>query len=189
MRLPRMHALPPQTPGVFVMRSVVVRMVRASNQLTTVYLLARGGAKARRQGARMGDDQSGCGEEHRIPTATIALRQKQAFATARTWPLHLKRISPSCRRWGMINDMSSKQVATSDLIRKTPGVIGGDACIGNRRIAVWMLVRAKQLGLADEDLLSDYHPPLTQQELAAAWQYYAAHREEIDEAIRLNEED
>ena len=28
------------------------------------------------------------------------------------------------------------------VIRKTPGVIGGDACIGNRRIAVWMLVQA-----------------------------------------------
>ncbi len=75
------------------------------------------------------------------------------------------------------------------VIRKTPGVIGGDACIGNRRIAVWMLVQAKQLGISDERLLNDYEPPLTRAELDAAWDYYEKHREEINEAIRLNEED
>ena len=50
------------------------------------------------------------------------------------------------------------------VIRKTPGVIGGDACIGNRRIAVWMLVEAKKLGVSDEQLLNDYEQPLTQAE-------------------------
>jgi uncharacterized protein (DUF433 family) len=76
-----------------------------------------------------------------------------------------------------------------DAIRKTPGVLGGDACVGNRRIAVWMLVQAKQLGVSDEQLRNDYEPPLTQAELDAAWDYYAKHREEIDQAIRDNEED
>lgn len=79
--------------------------------------------------------------------------------------------------------------ATLDPIRKTPGVLGGDACVGNRRIAVWMLVQAKQLGLSDEQLRSDYEPPLTQAELDAAWDYYETHRAEIDQAIRDNEED
>ncbi len=74
-------------------------------------------------------------------------------------------------------------------ISKTPGVIGGDACIGNRRIAVWMVVQAKQLGLSDEQILDDYEPPLTRAELDAAWDYYEKHREEIDQAIRDNEDD
>lgn len=74
------------------------------------------------------------------------------------------------------------------VIRKTPGVIGGDACIGNRRIAVWMLVEAKQLGLTDDEIRNRYEQPLTEAELDAAWDYYASHREEIDQAIRQNEE-
>src|SRR5213082_1671486 len=55
------------------------------------------------------------------------------------------------------------------LIRKTPGVIGGDACIGNRRIAVWMLVEARDAGTSDAQLHADYDPPLTRAELDAAW--------------------
>jgi uncharacterized protein (DUF433 family) len=75
------------------------------------------------------------------------------------------------------------------LIRKTPGVIGGDACIGNRRIAVWMLVEARNAGISDEQLLRDYDPPLTCAELDAAWRYAAAHPEEIAEALRANNAD
>ena len=75
------------------------------------------------------------------------------------------------------------------LIRKTPGVIGGDACIGNRRIAVWMLVEARDAGIRDERLLTDYDPPLTREELDAAWRYAAAHPSEIAQAIRENNSD
>ena len=86
--------------------------------------------------------------------------------------------------------MSEKaQTALPAVIGKTPGVIGGDACIGNRRIAVWMLVQARRLGLSDDQLLLDYEPPLTQAELDSAWTYYAENREEIDQAIRNNEDD
>ena len=80
------------------------------------------------------------------------------------------------------------QTAFPAVIRKTPGVIGGDACIGNRRIAVWMLVQARRLGLSDDQLLHDYEPPLTQAELNAAWDYCEKNREEIDQAIRDNED-
>ena len=72
------------------------------------------------------------------------------------------------------------------LIRKTPGVIGGDACVGNRRIAVWMLVEARNVGISDGQLLTDYEPPLTRAELDAAWRYAAAHPAEIAQAIRDN---
>src|SRR5205823_6272909 len=75
-----------------------------------------------------------------------------------------------------------------DVIRKTPGVLGGDACVGDRRIAVWMLVHARQLGVSDEQLRNDFEPPLAQTELDAAWDYYEKHRDEIDQAIRDNEE-
>lgn len=79
--------------------------------------------------------------------------------------------------------------ADEPLIQKTPGVIGGDACIRRTRIAVWMLVEAKRLGFTDEELLTHYVVPLTPEDLKAAWDYYAAHKDEIDEAIRLNNED
>jgi uncharacterized protein (DUF433 family) len=75
-----------------------------------------------------------------------------------------------------------------DIIQKTPGVLGGDACVGNRRLAVWMLVQAKRLGMNDQQLRNDYEPPLSQAELDAAWDYYEKHSEEIDQAIRDNEE-
>jgi uncharacterized protein (DUF433 family) len=73
------------------------------------------------------------------------------------------------------------------LIRKTPGVIGGDACIGNHRIAVWMLVGYRNQGGTDADILAAY-PQLTPADLNAAWQYAALHPDEIAEAIRENEE-
>ena len=73
------------------------------------------------------------------------------------------------------------------LIRKTPGVIGGDACIRRTRIAVWMLVESKQSGITDERFLSDF-PGLTSEDLAAAWAYYGANRDEIEQAIRENDE-
>ena len=65
------------------------------------------------------------------------------------------------------------------LIRKTPGVCGGRACVGNSRIAVWMLVEARNVGISDEQLLKDYDPPLTRAELDAAWRYAAAQPVEI----------
>jgi len=91
--------------------------------------------------------------------------------------------------------MSNKQLGGSDglaaqnLIRKTPNVLGGEARIGDRRIAVWMLVRARQLGLSDEEIKSHYLPHITDEELAATWSYYEKNRKEIDDAIRKNEED
>jgi uncharacterized protein (DUF433 family) len=73
-------------------------------------------------------------------------------------------------------------------IKKTPGVCGGDACIANTRIPVWVLEQARQLGMSDADLLRNY-PTLRAEDLANAWAYVRSHREEIDEEIRLNEED
>jgi uncharacterized protein (DUF433 family) len=73
-------------------------------------------------------------------------------------------------------------------IKKTPGVCGGDACVANTRIPVWVLEQARRLGMSAADLLRNY-PTLRAEDLANAWAYVRSHREEIDEAIRLNEED
>jgi uncharacterized protein (DUF433 family) len=73
-------------------------------------------------------------------------------------------------------------------IEKTPGVCGGDACIGLTRIPVWVLVNARNLGISEAQLLKDY-PSLSATDLANAWVYAAAKHEEIATAIRENEEE
>src|SRR5438046_2798115 len=72
-------------------------------------------------------------------------------------------------------------------VSRTPDIQGGDACIEGTRIPVWLLVNYRRLGGSDSDLLRDY-PSLTATDLEAAWQYASAHGEEIDQAIRENEE-
>ncbi|MFB2983574.1 DUF433 domain-containing protein [Microseira sp. BLCC-F43] len=73
-------------------------------------------------------------------------------------------------------------------ITKTPGVCGGDACIEGTRIPVWVLVGYRRLGVSESELLYNY-PTLSAADLVNAWVYAEAHSEEIDTAIRENEED
>lgn len=73
-------------------------------------------------------------------------------------------------------------------ITKTPGVCGGDACIAGTRIPVWVLVNARNLGISESQLLYDY-PTLNAADLANAWVYAEANSQEIQSAIRDNEED
>ncbi|MEZ4726627.1 MAG: DUF433 domain-containing protein [Caldilineaceae bacterium] len=72
-------------------------------------------------------------------------------------------------------------------IEKTPGVVGGDACIARTRIPVWALEGYRRLGLSDAQLLENF-PTLQATNLAHAWAYVAAHGEEIEQAIRENDE-
>jgi uncharacterized protein (DUF433 family) len=72
-------------------------------------------------------------------------------------------------------------------ITKTPGVCGGDACIRGTRIPVWTLANYRRRGGSDADILRAY-PSLTPPDLEAAWEYAAAHADEIDRAVRENEE-
>jgi uncharacterized protein (DUF433 family) len=72
-------------------------------------------------------------------------------------------------------------------IESLPGVSGGEACIVRTRIPVWVLVRAKQVGTSEADLLRSY-PILRAEDLANAWAYYRGHRDEIEQQIRDNEE-
>jgi uncharacterized protein (DUF433 family) len=82
--------------------------------------------------------------------------------------------------------MGKAQSETS-WISKDAERCGGDACIRDSRIPVWVLVNYRRLGGSDADLLRDY-PTLAPADLEAAWGYAAAHPEEIDRAIRENEE-
>jgi uncharacterized protein (DUF433 family) len=71
-------------------------------------------------------------------------------------------------------------------ITKTPGVCGGEACIAGTRIAVWLLVEARRLGISEAQLLQDY-PHISAADLVNAWAYADAHPEEIEAVIRANE--
>jgi uncharacterized protein (DUF433 family) len=71
-------------------------------------------------------------------------------------------------------------------IEKTPRVCGGEACIANSRIPVWVLVEARQLGYSDVDLLTSY-PTISATDLAHAWVYAEAHADEIELVIERNE--
>ena len=75
------------------------------------------------------------------------------------------------------------------LINKTPGVCGGRACVGMRRMPVWGLVEYRNLGGTDEQIMTQYDPPLTRAELDAAWRYAESHQDEIAADIRENDEE
>ena len=75
------------------------------------------------------------------------------------------------------------------LINKTTDVCGGSACVGMHRITVWNLVNARRWGQSDARILTAFSPPVTPEELQAAWEYYEENRAEIDEEIRRNESD
>ena len=79
------------------------------------------------------------------------------------------------------------QLFISIKIQKNPEICGGRACIANTRLTVWNLVLWHQLGLSDQELLEKY-PQLTQDDLEAAWNYYAHHKAEILTDIKENEE-
>jgi uncharacterized protein (DUF433 family) len=72
-------------------------------------------------------------------------------------------------------------------IHRTPGVCGGEACVGLTRVAVWMLEEARRAGVGDLELLKDY-PGLSVFDLEAAWQYVESHSEEMAQAIQRNQD-
>lgn len=78
-------------------------------------------------------------------------------------------------------------IGASRGITKTPGVCGGEACIGNTRIPVWLLVSFRHQGSSDAELLS-FYPHLSAADLVNAWAYAEAYSSEIADAIRRNEE-
>jgi uncharacterized protein (DUF433 family) len=72
-------------------------------------------------------------------------------------------------------------------ISKRPDRCGGDTCVRDTRITVWGLVAYRRLGISDTQIMRAVQG-LTRTDLEAAWEYTAAHPQEIDEAIRANKE-
>jgi uncharacterized protein (DUF433 family) len=86
----------------------------------------------------------------------------------------------------IITNESDRGPSRGSWVSKTPGVCGGDACIRRTRIPVWVLEGWRLDGASDSRLLAEY-PSLTQEDLDVAWEYVAAHPEEIEVALRENE--
>jgi uncharacterized protein (DUF433 family) len=81
------------------------------------------------------------------------------------------------------------EMITADTKRITlrPHPDGVEACIRDTNINVWGLVEWRRMGRSDDEIIRSI-PALTAADLAAAWEYYDSHREEIDEFIRRNAE-
>ncbi|GAB4203497.1 MAG: DUF433 domain-containing protein [Coleofasciculaceae cyanobacterium] len=87
----------------------------------------------------------------------------------------------------IIQLLSQSLANTWQGINKTPGVMGGDACIRQTRIPVWLLVSYRRLGLSEAKILDNY-PTLSAADLANAWTYAEAYPNEIEAAIQKHEE-
>ncbi len=72
-------------------------------------------------------------------------------------------------------------------IEKTADVVGGEACVVRTRIPVWMLENFRRLGWSEARILDNY-PTLRAVDLVNAWAYADAHQDEIDQAVRENDE-
>ncbi len=83
----------------------------------------------------------------------------------------------------ILNKMVSSNSAR---ITKTKGVCGGDACIENTRIPVWLLISLRQQGTTDGEILS-FYPQLYAVDLVNAWAYAKAYPEEMKQAIQEEE--
>ena len=68
-------------------------------------------------------------------------------------------------------------------ITKNPNISGGDACIANTRIPVWLLVSLRRQGSTDAELLQ-FYPHLSAIDLVNASCYAANYPEEIEQALR-----
>lgn len=71
-------------------------------------------------------------------------------------------------------------------IELNPEVCGGEACIVRTRIPVWVLEKARRMGMTEADLLQSY-PVLRAEDLVNAWAYIRAHKDQIDLEIKENE--
>ena len=94
----------------------------------------------------------------------------------------------SIERSNLIQFLTHSLEAPWQGICKTPGVMGGEACVRDTRIPVWLLVSYTRLGLSEAKLLDNY-PTLTAKDLVNAWSYASAYTDEIDRAIAQQDEE
>ena len=108
-------------------------------------------------------------------------------------PMALQDLQPQLLSLSAIEKAQAIQFLAQNLnntrtgIEKPPGVCGGDARVVNTRIPVWVLIQARNLGNTEVELLVNY-PSMTAADLTHVWDYAADHLDEINQAIRENEE-
>jgi uncharacterized protein (DUF433 family) len=71
-------------------------------------------------------------------------------------------------------------------IESRPDVVGGSAGVRRTRIPVWVLERARRLGLSEAEIIAAF-PTLQPEDLRHAWVYVWTHRDEINRDIDENE--
>ena len=72
-------------------------------------------------------------------------------------------------------------------IERRHGVAGGEACIVRTRIPVWAVEGYRRAGWSEARILENF-PTLRAADLVNAWAYADAHPEEMEDAIRQNQE-
>jgi uncharacterized protein (DUF433 family) len=87
----------------------------------------------------------------------------------------------------IIQLLSQSLANTWQGINKTPGVMGGDACIRETRIPIWLLVSYRRSGLSEAKILDNY-PTLSASDLTNAWSYAEVYTNEIEVAIQKHHE-
>ena len=105
----------------------------------------------------------------------------------------LKELEPHLASLSRAEKARIVQILAMDLaeawpgIEKTPGVVGGAACIIRTRIPVWALENYRRLGWSEARLLENY-PTLRAVDIVNAWSYMNKHSNEIEQAIKESEE-
>lgn len=85
----------------------------------------------------------------------------------------------------LLPSQQTAEPADFSRLSRRDGVCGGSICIRDTRVPVWVLERCRQLQMSLPEILEDY-PFLDGNDLAAAWRYAEAHRDEIEGEIRAN---
>ncbi|NEO74642.1 DUF433 domain-containing protein [Moorena sp. SIO3H5] len=93
---------------------------------------------------------------------------------------------PATEKAAIIQSLTQNINIGAKGITKTPNVCGKEACITGTRIAIWLLVEARRLGITEAQILQDYSH-ISAADLVNAWIYADAHPEEIAAAIHANE--
>lgn len=71
-------------------------------------------------------------------------------------------------------------------LESNPGVCGGEACVVNTRIPVWLLEVSRRQGATEARLLADY-PGLERDDVRAAWDYARRNAAEIEIEVAEHE--
>lgn len=106
--------------------------------------------------------------------------------TAQELEAQLLSLAPS-EQLKIIQKLLQQVAAPARGITKTPGVMGGDACIANTRIPVWLLVSYQQQGMSDGQILEGY-PDLTAADLVGVWAYAKTYSAEVADAIKAQDD-